>query len=244
MRLSPVLVLAAGLSSATAAAAAAADCPAPAVERATLAVVGNGEVSRAPDTARISISLQTRGATLDGTSRAHRGRVAQAAPVLDRLKAAGVVVDEGSFSLSEERVPVPPNIRPTDGQPTYRAATVYGLTIRPLDKVDALVVDLTAAGLFEIGSVRFTVADERAVLDDARRAAMADALRQARVYAEAGDVRLDGIDHIVDGQAASRGDGLLDLPVRMARTASVGISPPKALGFTGSVTVTWHIVPR
>lgn len=243
MRVSVTMALIAGLSF-PAATRAQTVCPPAGPDRATLAVVGNGEVSRAPDTARISISLQTRGPTLDGTARDHRQRVAQAAPILDRLKAAGVTVDEGGFSLSEERAPVAPNTRPTNEPPTYRAATAYGLTIRPLDRIDALVADIVAAGLFEIGSVRFSVANEHAVLDDARRDAMADALRQAKVYADAGDVRLDGIDHIVDGQAASRGDGLYDLPLRMARTASVGITPPKALSFTGSVTVTWHIVPR
>ena len=221
-----------------------AQCPAPAGDRATLAVVGNGEVSRAPDTARISISLQTRGATLDGASRDHRLRVTQGASVIDRLKTAGVAVDEGIFSLSEERTPVAPGARPSNDLPTYRAGTRYDLTIRPLDRVDAVVAEIVAVGLFEIGSVRFSVADERGALDDARRAAMVDALRQAKVYADAAEVRLDGIDHIVDGQAAARGDGAFDLPVRMARTASVGIVAPKALGFSGSVTVTWHIAPR
>ena len=223
---------------------AAAQCPGPAAERATLVVAGAGEVSRPPDTARISISIQTRGPTLDGTSRDHRQRVARAAPVLERLRAAGAAVDDGSFSLTEERAPVAVGTRPAADPPTYRADTIYGLTLRPIDRVDAVMADIAAAGLFEIGSIRFSVADERAALDDARRAAMADALRQAKVYADAGDVRLDGIDHIVDGQAASRGDGAFDLPVRMARTASVGIVAPRALAFSGNVTVTWHIAPR
>lgn len=221
-----------------------AQCAAPAGERATLAVVGNGEVRRLPEIATVEISLLTRGPTLDGTVRDHRHRVAQASPLFERLKTEGVGVEQGAFSLSEERAPAPVGVRPGNDSPTYRAATRYALTIKPLEKIDAVVAEIASSGLFEVGSLGFSVADEGAALDDARRAAMADALRQARVYAEAGGVRLDSIDRIVDGAASSRGDGAFDLPVRMARAASVGITPPKSLGYSGSVTVTWHIVPR
>ncbi len=236
-----VLVSALGLSGATLARA---QSSASGAERATLVVTGTGEVSRPPDTAQISLSLETRGPTLDGTTRDHRLRVAQAAPVLDRLKAAGFTVDEGSFSLSVERAAAAPAAHPGDDRPTYRASTRYDLTVRSLAGLDARVADVVGAGLFEIGSVRFSVADERTVLDDARRAAMEDARHQAQVYADAGEVRLDGIDRIVDGQAASRGEALYDLPLWKARAASVGIVPPKTLSFSGSIGVTWHIVPR
>lgn len=233
-----------GLAGLLAPACATAQCPAPPADRATLAVVGSGEVRRKPEIATLDISLLTRGPTLDGTSRNHRGRVAQAVPVIERLRSEGVDVEERAFTLSEERAPVPVGVRPNDAPPTYRAATRYDLTVKSLARIDAIVAEIAASGLFEVGSMRFSVADQDAALDDARRAAMADALRQARVYADAGGVRLDGIDRIVDGQAAARGDGAFDLPVRSARTASVGIVPPRTLSYSGSVTVTWHIVPR
>jgi uncharacterized protein YggE len=234
----------AGLASLFIPACAEAQCPAPAEVRATLAVVGNGEVRRAPEIATVEVSLLTRGPTLEGTTRDHRTRVAEAAPLLQRLKGEGVVVEDGAFNLSEERAPVPAGVRPGNDPPTYRAATRYALTMKPLDRVDATVAEIAASGLFEIGSIGFSVADDAAALDDARRAAMADALRQARVYADAGGVRLDAIDGVADGAAAPRGDGFYDLPARMARNASVGITPPKSLAFKGNVTVTWHIVPR
>lgn len=239
-------LLAVALALASGPARAEPQCPAgasgPPTERATLAVVGNGEVSRPPEIATLDISVLTRSPTLDATVRDHRARAAQAGAALERLKAGGVTVDQGSFTLSEERAPVPVGVRPSDQPPTYRAATRYDLTVEPLDRLDAAVAAVVASGLFEVGSVQFSVADPNAALDDARRAAVADARRQALVYAEAGGVRLDAIDHIVDGQAASRGDGAYDLPVRLARTASVGIVPPRRLAFTGSVTITWHIV--
>lgn len=243
-RLVGMVGLAAPFAPSCAGAQCAASPPVAPPERATLAIVGNSEVHRRPEIAAIDVSLLTRGPTLDGTSRDHRQRVALAAQAIERLKAEGVAVETGAFTLSEERAPVPVGVRPSGEPPTYRAATRYDLTVKSLDRIDAVVAKVAASGLFEVGSIRFSVVDQDAALDDARRAAMADALRQARVYADAGGVNLDGIDHIVDGQVASRGDGAYDLPVRLARTASVGIVPPKALNFTGSVTVTWHIVPR
>ena len=95
-------------------------------ERATLVVTGTGEVSRPPDTAQIS-PLPRDAAGRRSTARRgdHRLRVAQAAPVLDRLRAAGFTVDEGSFSLSEERAAAAPAAHAGDDRPTYRASTRY-----------------------------------------------------------------------------------------------------------------------
>lgn len=221
---------------------------APAAERATLTVKGTADVERRPDTAHLAVVVRTRGPALDSTARDHEARVGSAKAVLDRLAASGVTVDEGAFSLNEERAPIPPGGRPSDVPPTYRAETRYELGMPLGTRLDAVVAEVASAGLFELGPVRFSVSDGASAVDDVRRAAVADAKRQAQIYAEGTDMRLDGVDRITDSAAESPGDALVDLPRRVAAPGlpppSVGIKPPKSLSFSGSVTVVWHIVPR
>lgn len=209
----------------------------------TLTVRGTGSVTAAPDVAWMSVSVLTRGPSLEAAVRDHTGRVATAKAVLARLAAAGVGVDEGSFSLGEEPAPPGPDGRRAAQPPTFRAETRFDLVLRRLDTIDAVAGDIVGAGVFEFGSTRFGVMDRTSATDRARRAAMADARHQADIYAEAGELRLDGIQRIADADATGS-DALYDMPVRAARAAKVGITPPKTLDFQASVTVTWRVAPR
>ena len=210
---------------------------------AALTVRGTASVDQPPDAAAVTVSVVTRGAGLAAAVRSHTGRVAAARAVLDRLAAGGVSVDAGAFSLGEEPAPVAPGDRSGQRAPVARAETRFDLVIHDLGKLDAMLGEIAAAGLFEVESARYTVADVAAATDRARRAAMADARHQAETYAEAGGLRLDAIERISDADAAG-----IDLPVPApmlkARAASVGATPPRSLSFTGSVTVTWRAVPR
>ena len=99
-------------------------------------------------------------------------------------------------------------------------------------------------GLFGIETVRFDVVQERAALNQARRAAMLDAREQAQAYAEPVDLELEQIVSITDGDADPP-DGEADLPARRTSGSyTVQILPPAKLEFTASVNVTWRIAPR
>ena len=210
---------------------------------ANLTVRGSGTVTAAPDFARMSVSVLTRGPSLEAAVRDHTGRIVAAKAVLARLAATGITVDEGSFSLGEEPVPPARDGHPSAQPPTYRAQTRFDLTLLALDKIDAVAGDIVGSGLFDFDSTRFGVVDRTAATDRARRAAMADARHQAEVYADAGGLRLDGIQRIADGDTVIP-DGDADMPVRAARAAKVGIKAPKTLDFQASVTVTWRMAPR
>ncbi len=236
------LVIAVGLSGfLLAAGPALAQSPAP--PAGLLTVHGSATVTQQPDLAHLTLSVVTSGPTLDVAARDHAARVARAGTALAQVKPQGVTVDQGAFTLDEERVPAPQGKSPGQEIVVYRAETRYDLTVATLDRLDSVVAAIVATGLFEVGQTGFAVADDAAALDRVRRAAMADARHQAEIYAEAGDVRLDGIERIVDGEASGR-DGVLAMPMKMARSASVGLVPPKTLTFQGGVTVTWRIAPR
>ena len=200
---------------------------------ATLTVRGSAAVDQAPDLATLGVVVVTREPTLAGVVRDHAGRVAAAKALLARLAAAGVTVEEGSFGLGPENDAL---------VSTFRAATRFDLTLHALEKLDATVSEIAGSGLFEVESAQFGTADSAGATDRARRAAMADARHQAEVYAEAGGLRLDGIQHV---DAAQGGLGSAGFHVQSAvRSSSVGVQPPKALTVTADVTVTWRVAPR
>ncbi|MGI3900373.1 MAG: SIMPL domain-containing protein [Janthinobacterium lividum] len=224
-----------------AAAPAAAQSPAP--PAGVLIVRGSATVSQKPDLAHLSLSVVTIGPTLVVAARDHAARAARAGSALAQWASQGAAVDEGSFSLVQDNVPEPESKAPGKSVMIYRAETRYDVTVTAIDRLDAIVAGIVGTGLFEVGPTSFSVADETAAVDHVRRAAMADALHQAEIYAEAGSVRLDGIERIADGEA-SGASAPPAMSMKMARSATVGLTPPKTLTFQGSVAVTWRIAPR
>ncbi|MGB3148378.1 MAG: SIMPL domain-containing protein, partial [Paracoccaceae bacterium] len=94
-------------------------------------------------------------------------------------------------------------------------------------------------GANSLNGVTFGLQDQTAALDDARRAAIADAQRKANLYAEAAGVSLGGVLSISE-QGSSQPPYM---PVRMemaAKSADVPVSAGElSLGVT--VTVTFAI---
>lgn len=113
----------------------------------------------------------------------------------------------------------------------YRCQASYAVETEALDELERLVADVVEAGAHRIDGVEFEVRDRSALLDEARRRAVAAARRKAQVYAEAADARLGPVLHIQDVESE---------PVAAFR-ASVGGGPPGALA-PGSVEVSARVV--
>jgi uncharacterized protein YggE len=96
----------------------------------------------------------------------------------------------------------------------YQCEASFSVESRNLDDVQALLVDLVAAGANEIDAVEFDVTGKGELRAEARRQAVGAARRKAELYAEAAAVRLGAVLHIEDvdsdqvGIAHSRGHGM------------------------------------
>ena len=90
-------------------------------------------------------------------------------------------------------------------QAEYRAITAFTLRFSKIDALNEAVSAIAAAAVFEVRSIRYGVKDEERVLDEARRAAVRNARRQAEVYADAAGVQLDDILEMTDGTAGGLG---------------------------------------
>ena len=81
--------------------------------------------------------------------------------------------------------------------------------------------------MFEVRTIRYGIKDEERAIDDARRAAVKNARRQAEVYADAAGVKLAEILEIFDGVAQNLGS---EASLRAA-TPNVQVSPPATIPF-------------
>ena len=214
--------------------------PAPvpaALQEASLTVTGTGEVAVAPDMARISLGVLAQAPT---AAEAVRAMSADMEKVLASLTAAGVSQDD--IQTSGLRV---------DVQQTYDEATqssrVTGYTavtdvqVRVLDlttlgqTLDAVVQD----GANQMNGLTFDLQDRKPVLDEARRAAVADAADKAGLYAGAAGVTLGPIRTLTEG---GTGGGMPQPMMRMAMDAAESV--PVATGqitITADVTVTYGL---
>lgn len=217
-----------------------------------MAVLGKGHYEVKPDIARVTVTVSTEGKSLESVGKPHQERATRALKALQDLKSIGIEIEKSNFKVDERRVqrPIPP-IQPGPGQKYenvvegYTATTTFSLKTSAMDRLNETVTRLADTNLFQIQTVRFQVAQERAALNQARRAAMLDAKEQALAYAEPVDLELKEIVAITDGEAEAP-SGYADLPARRAPVGDykVQIVPPATLEFTASVNVTWRISPR
>ncbi|HZH50777.1 MAG TPA: SIMPL domain-containing protein [Microvirga sp.] len=214
-------------------------------------MLGRGSFETKPDLARFSARVSTDARSLESAAKQHEERATRAMKLLQELKASGLETEKSNFTINERRGPRPlsqteiaQGKRPESVIEGYVATTSFSLKVDSLEKLNQLATKLAETGLFEIQKVNFGVTDERAALNQARRAAMLDALEQAHAYTEPVDLELEQIVAITDGEATPP-NGEADMPYRRADARyTVQIIPPAALEFNASVNVTWRIAPK
>jgi uncharacterized protein YggE len=204
-----------------------------------IAVAGEGHVNVAPDYAEFFADVVTRGDSLEAATRLHTDRAAKATAALRALAKHNVNVERSSFRLEQVRSPVRPAEK-KQTSPEYRATTTFSLKANQLAALNDVISTIAAAGLFEVRTIRYGIKDEERAIDDARRAAVKNARRQAEVYADAAGVKLAEILEIFDGVAQNLGS---EASLRAA-TPNVQVAPPTTIPFRAGINIKWRIVSR
>ncbi len=202
----------------------------------TISVQGEGRVETAPDHAKLTAEVVTRGKTLEAATAAHRERATKAMGILRGMESDGLKTERSTFRLDQSRLPAPPGQK--QPEPEYEAVTSFSLKSDRVGSIDQLVTAIADSGLFEIQNLRFGIEENNPAVAAARRDAVADARERAKIYAEAAGVRLGEILEMSDHSPRV----LREMAAPMAMKASVQVSPPEALSVTASINMTWRIV--
>lgn len=201
-----------------------------------ITVTGEGQVAAAPDMATISLGVTSQAAS---ASQALSQTNAATARVLDRLKAMGIAARDmqtDGLSLSPRW-----DQRSASGQePTitgYVASNSVRVRVRDLSSLGQTLDTTVGLGANQFNGLNFGLQDPRPSTDKARRAAVADALLRARLYATAAGVELGAILSISEvGNARP--------PILEMRSMAAADAVPVAQGeltVSASVTVVFAI---
>ena len=200
-----------------------------------ISLTGHGESRMAPDMAVVSAGVASEAATAAEALKANTEAMNK---VMAALKSAGIAerdIQTSNFSV-QPRYDYGNNSQPR--LTGYVVSNTVTVSVRKMDSLGALLDQLVQSGSNQINGVSFDVTDPQAALDEARKLALADATRKAKLYAEAAGVTLGPIMSVAEGQR-------FEPPVPMRSKAMMAESAvPVAAGeqvLAIDVNVVWEI---
>ncbi len=202
-----------------------------------ISISGHSEVRTAPDMAVVTIGTfsqaKTATAALDSNSKA-------IAALLAILKAEGIAdkdMQTSNFSVSPRN-----DDRASSKEQLvvgYDVSNTLTITLRKISDLGRILDKAVTAGSNQINGVSFTVADPQPAMDEARKAAVKEALRKAELISSAAGVKLGMISQISEGGSS------MPQPMQMREMAySANKDVPIAAGevvIGADVNVVWEI---
>jgi len=211
----------------------------------TMSLQGTATINAEPDMATVTTGVvtdaDTARAALDDNNNAM-------AALLDLIKSAGVAdkdMQTSDFSVQPQYVysdktdangyRLPPKLA------GYQVSNNLTVRLRDLANLGTVLDKMVSAGSNTIGGVSFAVSDSSKLVDDARRAAMKDAIAKANLYADAAGVCLDRIVSISENGGYAPQPKLMrsmDLVAEAAPSVPVATGE---IGYSMTVNVDWEL---
>jgi uncharacterized protein len=168
-----------------------------------ISVTGTGKVSVKPDIAVSTIGIQVTGSSLtDATNQAN----SKMSAVIDKIKSMGVA-DKDIQTTNYSVQPITNQPKSNDETPTitgYRIDNQVTVTVRKIDDLGKILDAAVAAGANNIYGISFSVGDPTPYEQQARAAAVKDAMDKADQLAKAGGITLGKVISISENVATPR----------------------------------------
>jgi uncharacterized protein len=203
----------------------------------TVTVSASGQVGATPDTAHVQTGVITESET--AREALNKNTTAMAA-LIAGLKAAGVEpkdIQTTSFNIE------PRYTNPREGEVAvingYRVVNQVDIKAAKIDKLGEVLDKMVTLGANQMNGISFEVSQAETIKDEARKAAMTNALRRAKLLAAAAGAEVGDVISISEDVAQS--------PVyygKMARTMAASDAVPVEAGtetLEARVTVTWGL---
>jgi uncharacterized protein len=146
----------------------------------TVSVSATGSVAAEPDLATISTGVVSEA---DTAREALSRNSATMAKVIEGLKALGISAQD----IRTTAVNVEPRYRSAKDQAPaivgYQVVNQVRITARDLKRLGEVLDQIVSLGVNQVGGIAFEVSKAEELRDEARKVAMANALRRARLYA-------------------------------------------------------------
>lgn len=185
-----------------------------------IAVSGEGQVSVKPDVARTSLGVRSSAPTVAEAMRQNRTAMQK---VLQTLRGLGIEerdIRTTQFSLNYD----PPHPREKGGEEEgkYWVENMALVTIRDLERVDAVLEQATQAGADQIWGLHFAVDQPDSAAGEARKLAVAQAHTKADQLAQLHGVRLGPVISISEMEDNGGGPMLMKAAMQDGGMTSAG----------------------
>jgi len=214
--------------------------PAPADEQGTLSITGRAEVTATPDLATITMGVVSQAKTAAEALSDNNDRLAGVFAV---LSAAGIEdQDRQTSGLTVQPNWVYPSSNVANRPPRITGYTVSNrltVRIRDLERLGEILDAVVRDGANKFEGLRFSVIDPGPLLEQARKAAAADALRTAQLYAEALGIGLGPVRRIAENDREAQP---MMIRAEAMRAADRAQNVPVASGevrYSSTVNITW-----
>ena len=164
-----------------------------ATNKPAVTVTGHGQMSLAPDTAYVTLGLETTGRTVADAQRQNRLVLNK---VVERLRALPIEnerIQTASFTVSPQYKPPPKRSEAPAGPPEiigYIVSTTMTVEVRNLDRVGSVIEESLAAGANQFQGLHWTLRDEQQAKLEALKQAASKAREKAAALSEALKVKL------------------------------------------------------
>ncbi|PCK83122.1 hypothetical protein CPT32_31195 [Rhizobium sophoriradicis] len=211
---------------------------------AVISVTGDGESPMAPDMAIVTLSVVKQAKTareaLDENNKAMKD-------VLDALKSGGIAerdLQTSGFSIQPQyNYP-----QPVDGQQQqpqligYQTINAVTVRLRDLAKLGQVIDQSVTLGINQGGDIQFTNDKPEAALEEARKDAVAEAVKKAKTLSEAAGVKLGRIIEINENEPRPLPQPAYRATMMKEADAAVPVQGGETT-YHVSVTVTFAIEP-
>lgn len=174
---------------------------------AVITIAGRGSVAAQPDLMTVTVGVATRAADAE-TGLAENSAKARA--VAEAARSAGVAArdvqtcDLSMYPIHEKQNADPPASQGAPKLLGFKVSNDVRLRLRDIERAGETLTSIVAAGANEMRGIEFSVEHEADLMDEARKAAIADARRKAELYAEGVGAKLGSIVSISeDGDRVS-----------------------------------------
>ena len=203
----------------------------------TITVTGSATINVVPDMATVSLGVTSTGETAGAAMSANNEAVSAVIARLIAAKVADRDMQTSNLSVNPNWVM---NAAGT-GQEVkgYVASNQLTVQIRALETTGVILDAAITDGANTLNGLTFGLQDQRPVEDEARKAAVADALARARLFAQAAGEKLGPIVSINES-----GGYVPPLPMtsKMAGDSAVPVAAGE-VGISAAVTIVWQLVP-
>ena len=163
-------------------------------EKPAVTVTGHGQISLAPDTAFVTLGMETTGKTVAEAQRQNRLIMNKVAERLRALQIENERIQTASFSVSPQYRPPP---KRSEGGPAgppeiigYIISNTMTVEVRNLDQVGPVIEESLAAGANQFQGLQWSLRDEQQAKLVALKQAAAKAREKAATLSEALNLKL------------------------------------------------------